>query len=58
MISVGTVSLDISKVPRVEMNTLCRAINKAMERFYEDPENEAEFEAWLAEYKARKEGAA
>lgn len=58
MIATGNVVLDVNKVPRVEMNTLCRAINKAMERFYEDPRNEAEFEAWLAEYRSRKEGAA
>lgn len=48
------VKIDINLVPKVEMNTLCRSINKAMEAFYEDPQNIAEFEAWLAERQARR----
>lgn len=56
MIATGNVVLDVNKVPRVEMNTLCRAINKAMEHFFEDPANLAEFEAWHASYLAGKEG--
>lgn len=56
MIGTGDVTLDINKVPRVEMLTLCRRINKRMEKFYEDPKNRAGFEAWHASYLAGKEG--
>ena len=54
MIATGTVTIELNKVPRVEMDSLCRTINRAMEAFYENPANVAEFEAWLAAYKARK----
>lgn len=54
MTVTGSVQIDLSKVPKVEMDSLCRTINRAMEAFYEDPQNVAEFEAWLASYKAGK----
>lgn len=54
MTITGNVQIDLSKVPKFEMDSLCRTINRAMEAFYEDPKNVAEFEAWLASYKARK----
>jgi hypothetical protein len=55
MIATGNVYLDINKVPRVELNTLCRAIYEAAERFFEDPENAADFEEWHEENKSKKE---
>lgn len=38
--------IDVSLIPRVKMNNLCRAILAATERFYQDPENVRRFEQW------------
>lgn len=54
MIVTGEVSIDVNKIPKVMMNSLARSINSAVDRFYEDPKNLAGFEAWHAEYLARK----
>ena len=41
--------IDVSLIPRVKMNNLCRAILAATERFYQDPENVRRFEKWKRE---------
>lgn len=55
MVATGNVTLDINKVPKVELYTLCRAIYEAAEKFFEDPENASDFEEWHREYKRKKE---
>lgn len=42
------VTVDLSKCPRIQWAAFCTAILEGMRRFYADPANEAEFEAWLA----------
>lgn len=46
MIVTGSVELDWNKVPEVEKTTLCRTLYECAERFFENPEVQAEFEAW------------
>lgn len=58
MIATGDFTVDLDRVPRYKMDNFCREINAAMEEFYKDPKNEAEFQEWLKGYKAGKEGAA
>ena len=41
--------IDVSLIPRVELNNLCRAILADMEEFYKDPENVRRFERWMRE---------
>lgn len=55
MIAVGEVDIDLRKGSQVGVRILCRTINDAMERFYEDPKNVEEFEQWLRDYRAGKE---
>ena len=57
MISIGIdqVNIDVNRIPNVYLGTMCRAIAAGAEKFFEDPQNEADFQEWLVGYKARKE---
>lgn len=50
----GDVSIQVNKLPGVSMKSLARTINESAERFFKDPKNLAEFEAWHAGYLAGK----
>lgn len=43
------VKIDTAAIPKVEVNLLCRTFLEAIEGFYKDPKNIAEFEAWRTE---------
>lgn len=60
MISIGMdqVNIDVNRIPKVQLGVMCRAIAAGAERFFEDPKNEADFQEWLVQYKARKEASA
>ena len=45
----GTIKIDPSLIPKVEVRVLCAAFLEAVLRFYEDPINSADFERWLIE---------
>lgn len=47
------VTVDLSKCPPSQWAAFCTAILEGMRRFYADPANEAEFEAWLADRQKR-----
>ena len=36
-------------IPAADMRVLCATLLDAVRRFYEDPENQRQFEAWLIE---------
>lgn len=40
------VHIDVSQIPKVELNILCATFLDAVQRFYEDPENRRRFEEW------------
>lgn len=44
------VHIDVSQIPKVELNILCSTILESVQRFYEDPENRRRFEAWRKTY--------
>lgn len=46
-----TVKIIPSEIPKLELKLFCLALAEAATRFYEKPENEAAFQAWLAEQK-------
>lgn len=56
MVSIGMdkVNIDVNRIPKVVLGTMCRAIAAGAEKFFEDPKNEAEFQEWLIGYKAKK----
>lgn len=58
MIAIVDASIDIDLMPQYELKRFCRRINEAVDKFYEDPKNMAEFEAWHAAYLAEKEAGA
>lgn len=40
------IHIDISQIPKIEMDLLCATILEAAQKFYEDPENRRRFEEW------------
>lgn len=40
------VHIDVSQIPKVELDILCATFLEAVQRFYEDPENRRRFEEW------------
>lgn len=42
------VQIDVSQIPKVELNILCATFLDAVQRFYEDPENRRRFEEWCS----------
>ena len=46
---MNPVKIDTNAIPAVERDILCNTLLKAVKRFYADPKNRADFEAWLAE---------
>lgn len=40
------IDLHLDEIPRLEMKLFCLALAKAAERYFEDPQNQAEFEEW------------
>lgn len=50
----NNVELDVEKIPENEMDALCRATLRAVERFYAIPENREYYEKWLVGYRARQ----
>lgn len=43
-----TVQIDYSQIRKIDMKNLCMTILDATKRFYDDPKNCKEFEAWQA----------
>lgn len=48
MPGMTSVKIDTTAIPKIEVNLLCGTFLKAIEAFYKDPKNRAEFEAWKA----------
>ena len=40
--------IDVEKIPKIEMRSICKALIAGMEAFYSDPENMRRFEEWKA----------
>lgn len=40
------VKIDTAAIPKVEVKLLCSTFLEAVQAFYEDPQNRADFEAW------------
>lgn len=40
------IHIDVSQIPKIEMDVLCATILEAAQKFYEDPENRRRFEEW------------
>lgn len=45
-ISENPVRIDAGSTPKVELRLLCATVLEAVKRFYDDPENIKNFEAW------------
>ncbi len=41
--------IDTKKIPAAEVRVLCSTLLDAVKRFYDDPENRRQYEAWLKE---------
>lgn len=48
---VEDIKIDLDKVPKLEMDSLCRMLVKAMKKHFDDPENMRKFEEWREQYK-------
>lgn len=44
----GSIRIDTSQIPTVEVQILSATVLKSVQAFYEDPENVRRFEAWRA----------
>ena len=42
-------SIDTSKIPAADVRVLCATLLDAVQRFYAEPENQRQFEAWQSE---------
>lgn len=40
------IDIHFDQVPKIEMKLFCLALAKAAERYFEDPQHQAEFEEW------------
>lgn len=40
------VKIDTAAIPRIEVKILCGTFLEAVQAFYQDPQNLADFEAW------------
>ena len=40
--------IDVSQLPKWQMNRLCRTLLDACKRYYSDPENVRKYEKWKA----------
>lgn len=38
--------IDVNKIPKFQMDMLCRTLLESVRRFYEDPENVRKYEEW------------
>lgn len=54
LIDVKTAQICLEEVPQHEIDNLARATLRAIERYFEIPENKAKYEQWLAERNANK----
>lgn len=50
-------AIDYASIPESTRQSLLAATYKAAQRFYQNPENEASFQEWLAKRKAAKQAA-
>lgn len=50
-------AIDYTSIPESTRQSLLAATYKAAQRFYQDPENEARFQEWLANKKAAQQAA-
>lgn len=49
--------VDLQNIPESARQSLLAATYKAAQRFYQDPENEARFQEWLAKRNAAEKAA-
>ena len=54
LVDVKTAQICLEEVPQHEIDNLARATLRAIERYFEIPENKAKYEQWLAERNANK----
>ena len=50
-------AIDYASIPESTRQSLLAATYKAAQRFYQDPENEASFQEWLAKRNAANQAA-
>lgn len=50
-------AIDYASIPESTRQSLLAATYKAAQRYYQDPENEARFQEWLAKRKAAQQAA-
>ncbi len=48
------IHIDLSQVPKYQMDSLCKAILEGCKKFYADPKNVEAYEKWKAEKDADK----
>ena len=54
LVDVKTAQICLEEVPQHEIDNLARSTLRAIERYFEIPENKAKYEQWLAERNANK----
>lgn len=54
LVDVKTAQICLEEVSQHEIDNLARATLRAIERYFEIPENKAKYEQWLAERNANK----
>lgn len=54
LVDVKTAQICLEEVPQHEIDNLARVTLRAIERYFEIPENKAKYEQWLAERNANK----
>ena len=48
------VAIRINEIPKSDAEHLARATLQAVERYFKNPEVQADYQKWLAEYRIRK----
>lgn len=51
------VKIDTAAMPKIEVRLLCSTFLEQVKAFYEDPKNQAAFEAWKQEQEEGEKGA-
>ena len=51
----GSITINLNALPKHENDRMCRVLSNSISKFYENPENMKNFEAWQAKRNAKEQ---
>lgn len=51
---IGSITINLNSLPDHENDRMCRVLSNGIQKFYENPANRKNFEAWQAKQKAKE----